>query len=56
MVNKTLIASMALAVGLGGTGAVAATGKQLMEGVQANQKIDEGQVPSYAEAVSWGGT
>jgi hypothetical protein len=54
MVNKTLIASMALAVTLGGTAAVAATGKQLMDGVQANQKIDEGLAPSYAEAVSWG--
>jgi hypothetical protein len=54
MVNKTLMASIALAVTLGCSSALAATGKQLMDGVEANQKIDKGQAPSYAEAVSWG--
>lgn len=54
MMKRSLLACMSLALMLLCQGAVAATGNQLMDGVRANEKIDQGQVPEYSEAVAWG--
>jgi len=54
MSNRILLAGVACAAILICGGAVASTGHTLMDGVRANQKIEKGEVPDYAEAVAWG--
>jgi hypothetical protein len=54
MMKRSLLVCMSLALMLLCQGVAAATGNQLMDGVRANQKIDQGQVPEYPEAVAWG--
>jgi hypothetical protein len=54
MIKKVILASISITILLVCGGAVASTGNQLMDGIRANEKIDRGEVPIYAEAVSWG--